>query len=122
MYILTVLDDFSAAHRLPLSGGRCENLHGHNWKVEIEVRAEQLDESGMVIDFNDLKTIVRDVVQDLDHTFLNEHIGFQAQQPTAENIAAYIYQQLEALLPSERVTLQSIRVWESETSAASYCK
>jgi 6-pyruvoyltetrahydropterin/6-carboxytetrahydropterin synthase len=120
MYVLIVRDDFSAAHRLPLTHGKCERLHGHNWKVEVRVRAPALDEAGMALDFQDLKTMTRRVLEKLDHCLLNEIPAFQEQNPTAENLARYIYKGLADLLAAERAMLDRVCVWESETTAACY--
>jgi len=120
MYALTVRGDFSAAHSLPSSGSKCERLHGHNWKVDVRVWAEELDASGMVIDFHDLKAMTCEVLEELDHRLLNELPAFQQRNPTAENLAQYIYERLAERLPGGRAKLDRVRVWESETTAASY--
>jgi len=120
MYELTVHEAFAAAHRLPNTGGRCERLHGHNWKVEVRVAADQLDESGMVMDFHDVKAALQGVLEELDHRFLNDLPAFQHNLPTAENLARYICSGLAGRLPSPRVRLTRVRVWESEGTAASF--
>jgi 6-pyruvoyltetrahydropterin/6-carboxytetrahydropterin synthase len=120
MYELTVHEVFSAAHRLPNTGGRCERLHGHNWKVEIQVAAEELNDVGMVLDFHELRKALHAVLDELDHSFLNELPAFQQSLPTAENLARYIHGGLAGRLPAPRVRLARVRVWESEDSAASY--
>lgn len=120
MYALVVRDEFSAAHRLPDSGSKCERLHGHNWKVEVEVSAERLDARGMAIDFNDLKALTGEILEELDHRLLNDLPAFQEQNPTAENLARYIYERLAERVAEGRVKLDRVRVWESETTAASY--
>jgi len=120
MYELTLREVFSAAHRLPNTGGRCERLHGHNWKVEVRVAADALDDGGMVIDFHDLREAVQEILDELDHSYLNELAAFQSRLPTAENLARYIYGGLAGRLPSPRVRLTRVRVWESEDTAASY--
>jgi 6-pyruvoyltetrahydropterin/6-carboxytetrahydropterin synthase len=122
MYALTVLGDFSAAHSLPSSGSKCERLHGHNWKVEVQIWAEELDASGMVIDFHELKAMTGEILEELDHRLLNELPAFQQRNPTAESLAQYIYERLAARLPGGRAKLDRVRVWESETTAASYRK
>lgn len=122
MYLLIVREDFSAAHKLLSTGGKCAELHGHNWKVEVQVRAEELDGSGMAIDFHDLKAMTREIVEELDHRYLNDLPAFQQQNPTAENLARYIYEGLGERLGSGRVELDHVRVWESETTAATYRK
>jgi len=120
MYRLTILDVFSAAHQLPASGGPCERLHGHNWKVEVLVRSEALNEQGMVIDFKDLKALTHEVLTELDHRFLNELPFFQNNPPTAENLAQYIYSRIAANLPTGNISLERITIWESESTSASY--
>ena len=120
MYLLIVREDFSAAHRLLSTGGKCAELHGHNWKVEVQVWAEELDESGMAIDFHDLKAQTGEIVEGLDHRYLNDLPAFQQQNPTAENIARHIYEGLAQRLGTGKVKLDQVRVWESETTAATY--
>ena len=120
MYELILQETFAAAHRLPLSGGKCERLHGHNWKVEVRVWSDTLNQGGMVIDFHDLRQAVLDVLKEFDHTFLNEHSAFQDESPTAENLARYIYENVAALLASQKIQLSRVCVWESETTAAVY--
>lgn len=120
MYVLVVREEFSAAHRLPSTGGKCEGLHGHNWKVEVQVCAEELDGSGMAIDFHDLRALTREVVEELDHKYLNELPAFRQQNPTAENLARYIYERVVERLPRGRVTMDQVCVWESETTGATY--
>lgn len=120
MYVLVVREEFSAAHSLPGSGGKCERLHGHNWKVEIQVRAEEVDGSGMAIDFHDLKAMAGEILSELDHRLLNELPAFQHQNPTAENLARHVFDRLDERLPGGRVKLDEVRVWESETTAAFY--
>jgi len=120
MYRLSVLDDFSAAHQLPGTGGDCERLHGHNWKVQVQVYSETLNQHGMVIDFKDLKALTKEVLKELDHRFLNELSYFQTLPPTAENLARHIFQRIASALPPGNVRLQRICIWESETSFASY--
>ncbi len=122
MYELTVREGFSAAHRLHSTGGKCAELHGHNWKVEVRVCAEELDGAGMAIDFHDLKAITREILEELDHRYLNELPDFQEQNPTAENLARHIYERLAERLGSERVGLDRVCVWESDATAATYRK
>jgi 6-pyruvoyltetrahydropterin/6-carboxytetrahydropterin synthase len=122
MYLLIVREDFSAAHRLLSTGGKCAELHGHNWRVEVQVRAEGLDGSGMAIDFHDLKAMTRETLEELDHRYLNDLPAFQRQNPTAENLARYIYEKLAERLRKGRAGLDQVCVWESETTAAAYRK
>jgi 6-pyruvoyltetrahydropterin/6-carboxytetrahydropterin synthase len=113
MYELTVEDYFSAAHQLYKSKTPCENLHGHNWKVEVTIVSEQLDkEVGWVMDFKKIKTALKTELMRFDHKVLNDVMEVS---PTAEHIAREIYQGLKKTLPVKKVT-----VWETERAAASY--
>jgi len=121
MYELTTIVDFEAAHRLPEYPGKCNRLHGHNWKVEVTVAGDQLDQLGMLIDFKELKQILSGIIGTLDHYYLNEIEPFCTINPTAENIARYIYEKLQtALMDINRVKVQMVKVWESPHSAAVY--
>ncbi len=119
MYILKVVSHFAAAHRLLNYKGKCESLHGHNWKVEVEVSAKNTDHEGMVIDFKELKDLIKQCLVRLDHTYLNEIPPFDKINPTSEHIANYLFHQLEKMLPSH-VSMESVTVWESDTASATY--
>lgn len=116
MYSVKVEGNFSSAHNLRGYKGDCEELHGHNWKVELTVEKERLDKSGMVLDFRVLRNKLREVLSGLDHRYLNDIPYFRKINPTSENIAKYIFDKLKSL----GVELKSVVVWESERSAASY--
>jgi len=116
MFELTVESHFSSAHRLLNYEGKCENVHGHNWRVEITVAGENLDKSGMLIDFKILKSILNDVVEELDHKNLNDLEAFKDISPSSENIARYIYEELREKLP----LLKQVSVWETEKAKATY--
>lgn len=120
MYELTVDATFSSAHNIRGYEGACENLHGHNWKVEVTVRSESLDSLGMVVDFKVLKNETKKVIETLDHKYLNEVGPFKEQNATAENIARHLFKELSSLINGERVRVFKVRVWESETSSAAY--
>ncbi len=117
MYKLKIIDNFSSAHQLNGYQGKCEALHGHNWKVEVEAGGEELDSIGLLMDFKDLKQLVRTVTEKLDHRLLNEVL--KEINPTSELIAKYIYSELKNRFPSQ-VSLVSVTVWESENSCAVY--
>lgn len=119
MYRLQVEDHFASAHQLREYQGKCENLHGHNWRVRARVRGERLDACGMLMDFGVLKRTLHDLLERLDHRFLNEVQPFDAVNPTSENIARILYHELAALLPAG-VSVHDVTVWESERCAASY--
>jgi len=116
MYKISVISDFSAAHMLRGYKGKCENMHGHNWKVEVSVSSVKLDRLGMVADFKELKKSVNIVLEELDHKNLNDIPYFKRLNPTSENIAKYIYDKLRA----EKVKAMAVTVWESDTTRAKY--
>ena len=123
MFELTISVNFEAAHYIKDYPGKCNRLHGHNWKVEVNVYGTELDELGMLTDFRELKTTVNQIMVKLDHYCLNEIEPFCKINPTAENISKYIYDQLlETSEFDDRVKLRSIRIWESATSAATYSR
>ena len=118
MFLVTVEGSFSAAHLLAGYQGKCEKLHGHNYKVRVSVAAKNLNRQGMVIDFTILKQELHKILEILDHSFLNEHQEFADGTPTAERIAYYVYCQLKQVLPE--VSLSRVEVLETEKSLASY--
>lgn len=120
MFELTIMAEFEAAHNLRNYQGKCNRLHGHNWKVEVTVRGYELDELGMIIDFTVLKAEVSRIINELDHYYLNELSMFQKQNPTAEHIAKYIYESLVEPLKKHSVTLYEVKIWESPRSAVAY--
>ncbi len=120
MYVIKVLSHFSGAHRLRYLHGKCEELHGHNWKVEVSVAAPRLNKEGIVIDFKVLKQKVEKVLKTLDHTFLNDLPYFSKNEPSSENIAKYIFDRLKSELKGHRAILKEVTAWESETSSATY--
>ena len=120
MYELTVESAFSAAHRLRNYQGKCENLHGHNWRVEVTIASNQLDNKGMVIDFRKIKEKLGKVLDKLDHTYLNELSEFKKINPTSENIASYIYSRLKKLITGKKITVKKVSVWETKDSSATY--
>ncbi|HBO83554.1 MAG: 6-carboxytetrahydropterin synthase QueD [Deltaproteobacteria bacterium GWC2_42_11] len=120
MYELTIISDFSAAHRLMGYEGECENLHGHNWKVEVSVRVKELDNIGLAIDFKTLKFELEKVVEKLDHKYLNEIPPFDRENPSSENIARFIFNELAKSLNSSSIMVSKVKVWESERAAAAY--
>jgi 6-pyruvoyltetrahydropterin/6-carboxytetrahydropterin synthase len=116
MYSLKVEGGFSSAHNLRGYKGKCEDLHGHNWRVEICVSSKKLDSIGMVLDFKYLKMKLNAFLEKLDHKYLNKLSYFKKVNPTSENIARYIYDQLKPGIP----LLGSVTVWENSTSSATY--
>jgi 6-pyruvoyltetrahydropterin/6-carboxytetrahydropterin synthase len=120
IYRLTVKDGFAAAHRIVGSGGKCESMHGHNFKVVMAVSGNQLGAAGMLMDFGDLKKVLRDITGELDHIDLNEHPAFEGNSPSSENIAAFIAEKAAAQLDGDVVKVDSVTVWESETASATF--
>lgn len=120
MFEIMIRTRFAAAHQLNLTGRKCENLHGHNWKVEVFVKGDTLDDAGVLYDFGLLKQKVRAVMETLDHTFLNE-LGdiFPAGSPSSERIAVYIADSLKSHLPPG-ITVSKVNAWESDDSCATY--
>ncbi len=119
-YTLKILADFAAAHRLRGYNGACSRLHGHNWKVEVEVVATALDDVGMGVDFKVIKAATRDVLARLDHYNLNETPPFDTVNPTAENLAAFLYGELSKALNTDTVTVSAITLWETDRACVTY--
>lgn len=120
MYKVKVTSQFSSAHNLRGYRGKCEDLHGHNWHVEAVASSRELDEVGMVVDFKELKSALREVTTELDHKHLNEVEHFKEVNPTSENIARYILEELSGRMP--RVDISEVTVYETDTSSATYTK
>jgi len=116
MYSLKVQGAFSSAHNLRGYKGKCEDLHGHNWIVEIVISSAQLDDVGMVLDFKYLKKKLNACLEQMDHKYLNKLVYFKKVNPTSENIAKYIYKELKSKIP----LLNCVTVWENSTSSATY--
>jgi len=119
-YTLKVVTDFAAAHALRDYAGECSQLHGHNWKVEVEVIATSLDDVGMGLDFKAIKVQAKEALSRLDHRHLNEIKPFDAINPTAENIAAYLYRQLSGSLNGPRTRVGAVTLWETERACVRY--
>lgn len=120
MYELKIITQFGAAHQLKDTGGECENLHGHNWKVEVYVKGEDLDRNGLLVDFKVLKNETRDIIERLDHKYLNELEWFRDMNPTSENISRLIYEILSMKLNNEKISVSRVTTWESDTACATY--
>ncbi len=116
MYSIKIESSFSAAHNLRGYKGKCEELHGHNWKVEIVVCKNELDKTGMVLDFKLLKKKLNKILDRLDHRYLNDLAYFKKVNPTSENIAEFIFKNLRRSIPA----VSAVTVWENNTSYATY--
>ena len=120
MYDIFIKTHFAGAHHLRDYPGDCEKPHGHNWKVDVTVRATELDQCGMGIDFKVLKTTVKEVIDMLDHNDLNTLPPFQEKNPSSEHIAEFIFEEVKGLLSSDRYSLYSVRVMETDTQGLTY--
>jgi len=122
VYEITIQSHFSAAHRLRYLHGQCEELHGHNWKIEVSVTSRRLGKDGVALDFGILKQNVAKVLHTLDHKFLNDLPYFQKREPSSENIAKYIFDQLQPEIRKRAVALKEVTAWESDTASATYSR
>ncbi|RII31385.1 MAG: 6-carboxytetrahydropterin synthase QueD [Geobacter sp.] len=120
MYKLTIRTSFAAAHNLINYQGDCENLHGHNWKVDVTVTARELDKAGLGIDFKVLKSEAGVIIKELDHKYLNENPAFQNISPSSEYISRYLYHRLSERLNNDNIKVESVAVWESDNASACY--
>jgi 6-pyruvoyltetrahydropterin/6-carboxytetrahydropterin synthase len=120
MYELKIITQFGAAHQLKDTGGECENLHGHNWKIEVCVKGERLDRNGLLIDFKVLKDESKEIIDKLDHKYLNELAWFRDMNPTSENISRLIYELLSQKINNENISVSRVTTWESDTACATY--
>jgi len=121
MYELKILYHFAAAHQLKMVAEKCENLHGHNWKIEVCVAGKTLTPAGVLIDFGELKQHLSEVIDLLDHKYLNELDYFHDRfPPSSENIARYIAETLQAKLKDPAVRVTRVTAWETETACATY--
>jgi 6-pyruvoyltetrahydropterin/6-carboxytetrahydropterin synthase len=122
MYEVSVDEQFAAAHNLRNYKGKCENLHGHNYKVRVTLAGPQLDDVGLLYDFVHLKQVIQGVIRTLDHKYLNELKPFDVLNPSAENIAKHIYDETSKQMREtpNGAGISSITVWESDVTAATY--
>ncbi|RME66570.1 MAG: 6-carboxytetrahydropterin synthase QueD [Nitrospirae bacterium] len=120
MYELMIETTFSSAHALRGYKGKCEAVHGHNWKVQVHVVADKLNEIDIAIDFHDLKKWTNELISQLDHKFLNEVFPFTEINPSSENIARWLFENLKKKINSDHVRLSAVTVWESDTASATY--
>ena len=121
MYELKVITRFAAAHQLMMVAKECENLHGHNWKIEVCLVGETLNNAGVLMDFGEFKKILSGIIERLDHKFLNELEYFSDSfPPSSENISYYIANELQASINDPLVKVSSVTAWESENACATY--
>jgi 6-pyruvoyltetrahydropterin/6-carboxytetrahydropterin synthase len=120
MFEVSVEQTFAAGHALRNYKGKCENVHGHNFRVQVTIEGERLDETGLLVDFIDVKNQMRAVIERLDHQFLNEIAPFDVKNPSAENIAEYFYQEMMMGLAGTPVPvqIQEVKVWDTDNMSA----
>ncbi len=117
---MKIITDFSAAHLLRGYQGPCSRLHGHNWKIEVIVKATQLDSIGMGLDFADIKKATKELIGKLDHRNLNDIAPFDSINPTAENVSAYLYTELSKTINTTLIKVDAITLWETERACVTY--
>jgi 6-pyruvoyltetrahydropterin/6-carboxytetrahydropterin synthase len=122
MFEVSVEQVFAAGHALRNYKGKCENIHGHNWRVRVVIEGERLDSTGLLVDFIDVKNLMGSIIARLDHQFLNEVAPFDVTNPSAENIAEYFYGQMSAGLAETPVPvrIREVKIWETDIQSATY--
>ena len=120
MFELKIITHFAAAHQLQMVAKKCENMHGHNWKIEVCIAGETLNNAGVLIDFGELKGYLSEIIEKLDHKFLNELDFFHNDNPSSENIAYYIAHKLKKKIISHDIKVTRVTAWESEDACATY--
>ena len=121
MFEVTIEETFAAGHALRNYRGKCENVHGHNYRAEVTLRGAELNAIGLLVDFVELKRVVHAVLDRMDHQWLNDFPPFDVLNPSAENMAKYIYDEVSAALTAqEGVRVASVRLWETDTASAAY--
>ncbi len=120
MFELKIIADFAAAHQLKMVAKKCENLHGHNWKIEVCVAGERLNDAGVLMDFGEIKAHLSDIMASLDHKFLNELEYFKVDNPSSENIAQYIAKSLQKEIDNSAVKVTRVTAWETDSACATF--
>ncbi len=125
MFEVSVEETFAAGHALRNYHGKCENVHGHNYRVRVAIEGADLDHAGLLVDFVELKRALRAIIETLDHQFLNDVPPFDKLNPSAENMARYFYDEMESRLAGPRdnaVRIAEVKIWETDTATATYRK
>ena len=120
MFEVSVEETFAAGHALRNYRGKCENVHGHNYRVQVTVEGEELNSIGLLVDFGDLKKLIRAIVGRLDHQFLNDLAPFDAINPSAENMARYFYDEITSGLSAPGQRIREVKIWETDITSATY--
>ncbi len=123
MFEVTVEEKFASGHALRNYHGKCENVHGHNYRVEVTLAGDKLDQTGLLVDFVELKKVLNVIIDRMDHRFLNEVPPFDVLNPSAENMAQYIYEELEKGLGQDSpARVSTVRLWETDSCSTTYRK
>ncbi len=120
LFEVKIISGFAAAHNLKDFRGKCENLHGHNWKIEVVLRGKELEQNGILLDFGEVKALTKEALAEVDHKYLNELPYFIQNNPSSENIARYLFEKLSEKLNTENRWLYSVSAWESADACATY--
>jgi 6-pyruvoyltetrahydropterin/6-carboxytetrahydropterin synthase len=123
MFEITVEESFAAGHYLREYKGKCENPHGHNYRVRVTLAGQELDKAGLLVDFKDLKELMKPVIERLDHQMMNDLAPFTKVNPSAENLAKHFYEETSARLKAAtngRVRVKEVTVWETDSTTATY--
>jgi len=120
MFEVSVQETFSAGHSLRNYHGKCENVHGHNYRVQVTLAGEELNATGLLVDFAEVKRLIRAVVARLDHQFLNDLAPFDAINPSAENISRYFYEQISGGINGAGPQVREVKIWETDITSATY--
>ena len=120
MYELKVVTRFAAAHQLTMVGSKCENMHGHNWRIEVYVTGDKLDSGGVLVDFGEIKAHLAEVMEKLDHKYLNELEYFSDGNPSSENIAKFVATELQNRIDNSSARISKVAAWESDDACATY--
>jgi 6-pyruvoyltetrahydropterin/6-carboxytetrahydropterin synthase len=120
MFEVSVEETFAAGHALRNYKGKCENVHGHNYRVQVTVEGEELNSIGLLVDFGDIKKLIRAIVGRLDHQFLNDLAPFDAINPSAENMARYFYDEITSGLEASGPRIREVKIWETDITSATY--
>ena len=120
MYELKVVTRFAAAHQLTMVGSKCENMHGHNWRIEVYVTGDKLDSGGVLVDFGEIKAHLAEVMEKLDHKYLNELEYFSDGNPSSENIAKFVATELQNRIDNSSARVSKVTAWESDDACATY--
>jgi len=121
MFEVTIEETFAAGHALRNYHGKCENVHGHNYRCQVTLAGAELDSTGLLVDFVELKKVVHAVLDRMDHQWLNDFPPFDTLNPSAENMARYIYDEVSTGLPKRAgVRVDAVKLWETDTASATY--